>query len=103
MTEEKKKIELKPCPFCGGKADLITLGICFNENMGATKQERYELRVSVELRCTVCRMSGGNFISYIGIDPETAETRHSVYESVSVERMARRWNRRADDDRREAD
>lgn len=93
-----KETELKPCPFCGGEAELVTKRIGFYENLGALRAERYELRVSVEIRCSKCHMSEGEFASCIGINPDTAETRHSVYETISVERMARRWNRRVDDE-----
>ncbi len=93
--------ELKPCPFCGGEAEFKMGQIDFYDNIGAGREERYELRVSVELRCKDCHMSEGRFISRIGINPDTGETRNSVYETLSVERMARRWNRRATDERAE--
>lgn len=93
-----KETELKPCPFCGGAAEFDIGQIGFHEKIGAVREDRYILSVSVELRCTKCHMSEGRFTSYIGINPDTAETRHSVYDAISVERMARRWNRRADNE-----
>ena len=95
-----KETELKPCPFCGGKAEFNIGQVSFYDNISVVREERYELRVSVELRCTQCHMSEGRFTACIGINPDTAETRHSVYDTISVERMARRWNRRADNEQR---
>ena len=97
---DSKKTELNPCPFCGGAAVLYVGEISFYNKIFPTK---YGLRVSTEIQCTKCRFSSGRFTAHIDIDAKTAQTTKSIYETDAVRIMAKRWNRRADDEQREAD
>lgn len=89
-----KEIELKPCPFCGGKAVLEVESINFCEG---TFPKKYELRVLTVIKCTKCRLPCQEFNAYIDIDAKTAQTEKSIYETEEVKTMTKRWNRRADD------
>ena len=68
--------ELKPCPFCGGEAVLET----FNTRKG------YEATIQCNGRCIL-------YMSTITYDTE----------KEAVENVVKAWNRRADDEQREAD
>ena len=61
-----KETELKPCPFCGGKADFIT-----------------------DTATIKCKQCGGAFVVTNPL--------------ISRLEVAKAWNRRADDEQREAD
>lgn len=93
-----ENIELKECPFCGGSAEIDIGQISFYDKGCLAEKDRYELRVSVELRCTACRFSEGRHTAFIGINHITAETKHSVFDSASVKRLVGRWNRRVRDE-----
>ena len=87
--------KLRKCPFCGGEAELNVGKISFYDGIFPAK---YELRVSAEIECTKCRMSGGEFTAYINIDAETAQTTKSLYDTDQVKTMTKRWNRRTDNE-----
>ena len=95
-----KETELKPCPFCGGKAELDVGKIRFYDEIFPTN---YQLRVSVKIQCTKCHFSEGEYTACIDIDPETAQTKNTLSETLAVKKITKRWNRRADDEQRDAD
>ena len=84
--------ELLPCPFCGGEAELKIRNMDLHKDIHPKK---YELRVSVCVKCSVCHMTEGDLTAAIGIDPNTAEAKQSIYETSTVQQLAKRWNRRA--------
>jgi hypothetical protein len=85
-----KRIKLKPCPFCGGKAEIIDC------NVFADKAKR--------IRCTGCRV----YTPPILIDhpaysfktfPELDEsTRYTA--AQAAEKAAEFWNRRANNEQK---
>ena len=68
-------ITLKPCPFCGGEADVMLTG---NSIVGYSK---------AEVRCRVCGM-GRTYRKVKGMSSDVIRTS-----------IARKWNRRANDGR----
>lgn len=88
--------ELKPCPFCGGKAELKIGKMALYDGIYPVK---YELRVGVSIKCTQCYMSEGERTASIDIDHEKIELKQSIYETKTVISMFKRWNRRATDER----
>lgn len=95
-----KVTELKPCPFCGGEAELKIGDIRLYDGIYPTK---YQLRVGVAVKCTKCRMSEGEYTASIDLDHEKVELKMSIYETAAVKSLFKRWNRRADYEQREAD
>jgi hypothetical protein len=95
-----KETELKPCPFCGGKAELNIGKIGLYDGIYPAK---YQLRVGVAIKCTKCRMSEGEYTAAIDLDHEKVELKWSIYETAAVKALFKRWNRRADNEQREAD
>lgn len=71
-----KETELKPCPFCGGEAEIIVLERGFHS--------------IIECRTHYC-----GFLRHSFNNGETDE-------NVAL-RLATAWNRRADNEQREAD
>jgi Lar family restriction alleviation protein len=71
MTE---KYELKPCPFCGGEAEIILVG---NSIEGYSK---------VDVHCHCCGM-GRTYRKLKGMNSNTIRSQ-----------VAEKWNRRADND-----
>ena len=67
------EIELKPCPFCGGKAEVILTG---NSITGYSK---------VDVRCYCCGM-GRTYKKIKGMSSDTIRSQ-----------VAKKLNRRADD------
>lgn len=82
-----KETELKPCPFCGGEAEI--------------KKGKINLDDYVQVHCTKC----GASIPKTLIDHLTyicgKQVRFS--EENAIARVTNIWNRRADDEQREAD
>lgn len=81
------EIELKPCPFCGGKAEIRRCKVYLDEAM--------------EVHCTEC-----------GTSQPKELTNHRMYtnggeifmtEEMAIEKITSRWNRRADNEQRNAD
>ena len=83
MTEEKQ-IELNPCPFCGGEATLYSMKRDKRKVLGVYHMIA-EIRCTGVLGCTAR-------VSQAGFDEKRA-----------FENAALIWNRRADNDRKEAD
>lgn len=83
--------ELKPCPFCGGDAVLDI------EDMSLYGQAFYnpELQVRVRIICSKCHMTDSSTTACIKIDPKTAQTMYTLWETRPVKYIVRRWNRRA--------
>lgn len=71
-----EKVELKPCPFCGGEAEVILTG---NSIAGYRR---------VEVRCDTCGM-GRTYRIVKGTSSDTIRCQ-----------VAKKWNRRADDDKK---
>lgn len=90
--------ELKPCPFCGGKAELKRLYpeikfVPFPDGMGGFAKEPamfYEWIVS----CCNCESMGLPFEDRIYRDLESGEI---VLQNDGRQKAIDSWNRRADD------
>ena len=82
-----QETELKPCPFCGGKAEI--------------RRCRVYLDDALQAHCTQCSVSMPkepiNHLLY------TEGKEIYVTEEMAIERTTKRWNRRADNEQREAD
>lgn len=76
------KSELKPCPFCGGESILTENTICMGH--GSYAEEYF-------VKCKTCRARGSANIDY---NLTTEQCKDLAKEA---------WNRRVDNDRREAD
>ena len=69
--------ELKPCPFCGGKAVIRN----HNEMVGFGMSDTFYF-----VKCTACRMSGSKFGILDGDN-----------KSERIKKAITAWNRRAND------
>jgi hypothetical protein len=90
-------MELKPCPFCGGKGKVSYKDYRFGGWNGKSDSRR---KYRVQVICNRCRARGKPIITdwivnYSPYNPrEEAQKAFAPY----VERAAEAWNRRADDD-----
>lgn len=78
------KFALKPCPFCGGKAEYILNGAY---NYGGS--QGWEFGIA----CTVCRVSlpAKHFAAGVSLD----NAGEIVIETDECEKVIQMWNRRA--------
>ena len=84
-----KDIELKPCPFCGSR-DVRIERITHDAGMSG----RIEMAF---VQCQKCRATGGKADDWD--DHYQTIVQNKTLEDFAIER----WNRRADDEQREAD
>lgn len=83
-------VQLKPCPFCGGSAELV--------------RKQIYLDHGYRVDCTQCGVKGSYFLvnhpilKYDGLDESTRYT-----EEQAKRKAIGAWNRRADNEQREAD
>lgn len=84
--------ELKPCPFCGGKAVFR-----FNTTKQTATAESFAC--SYQIRCSKCgtTTNKSNFEVLVVIDPNEETGAH--INANSREEAVEAWNRRADDDK----
>lgn len=73
-----KEAELKPCPYCGGKAILDKKTECWGHGMYIT--EHY-------VRCTECHARG------------RSEAEYDMKREECINKCQEAWNRRATDER----
>ena len=78
-----KKIELKPCPFCGGQGRLLKKTVCAGMGCYPTK---------VFVACQNCGASGGEADSYFDGDDE------ALLSLIAIDK----WERRTDDEQAKA-
>ena len=80
------KPELKPCPFCGGKAVLYGQEIrdCVNGERAKLLRKEYWVKTHCDITCIYAMTAGRAFGIYDGIHYRTPEA------------AAEAWNRRAD-------
>ena len=85
-----KETELKPCPFCGGEAE-VREGFVYADN-------------AVLIRCQKCFVKTEKVlinhpkITYYGTDESTRYTKEQA-----IQKAAEIWNRRADNEQRKTD
>lgn len=83
-------LQLKPCPFCGGHAEMV--------------RKQIYLDHGYRVDCTQCGARGTVVLvnhpkfTYYGLDESTRYT-----EQQAKEKVIEAWNRRADNEKREAD
>lgn len=77
-------IELKPCPFCGGEAELVKLVTGFDSVKKA-------LTVDFFVQCEMCKISTCRYGSEVHI----AASGEVVIDSDGAQASAIMWNRRA--------
>ena len=98
MSKEKQ-IELKPCPFCGGKAKVKRYFL--DDPRVCRRGENFFLEQNFCIACESCKFETPEFAVSIGIN------QHDLSLTSTLEQEAKsivdRWNRRADNDQREAD
>lgn len=83
-------MELKPCPFCGGKGHLSTREIRF---MGQNDFGAKKIYMGAQIICGRCRARGGletgTVISFGASDPEKRKALEPLENGA-----AKKWNRR---------
>ena len=83
-----KETEFKPCPFCGGKAEVIDTHVYLDK--------------AIRIGCKSCFCATRRILidhprlTADGLDESTRYTRNQA-----IEKAAELWNRRADNERRE--
>lgn len=76
-------IELKPCPFCGGEAEV--------------RERHFCLDVGVKIKCTNCNIQTfGTLIDHPRFTPDGLDesTRYTREQAIEIE--AEKWNRRVE-------
>lgn len=92
-------VELKPCPFCGGEAELF-----FEEpRLVENKYREFSLRASVCVKCKNCHFKREAYTGFVDLDLQKMELIGSFLECRAVKHVINQWNRRADDEQKEAD
>lgn len=87
---DEKKIELKPCPFCGGKAEFYLSGI---------EQHKFPDRIKwiFSIRCSQCRASSsGGLANIVEINLEN-DGQMRVF-ADDREKAVEHWNRRSNNE-----
>ena len=85
--EEVSETKLKPCPFCGGKAEIKRCNVYLDD--------------ALQVRCTECGTSQPKEIPNHRL--YTGGKEIFLTEAMLIEKITNRWNRRADDEQRKAD
>ena len=89
--------ELKPCPFCGNKARLE------HSRVQLASSDYADICVSWKVVCTCCGVSkDGGTTFYQFKNDETLEIEQRAFENGRASAISK-WNRRADNEQREAD
>ena len=92
-----KETELKPCPFCGGEAELRFE----NPQLVEEGYRKYHLRASVFVKCKRCFFAREAYSAFVDLDIDRMEFVGSFLESQPTKHVVKLWNRRADDEQRE--
>ena len=85
-------IELKPCPFCGGEAEIRT-----SEPEIDARSANYYIKTSVWVRCKKCLFARESFTAYVRLDDKNMETKGSLSDDQGFKHVVNQWNRRAGD------
>lgn len=95
--QKMKETELKPCPFCGGEAELrFDKPTLYEDSF-----RQYSLRADVKVKCKKCHFEREAYRAYVDLDIDTMELKGSILESRALKHVVKQWNRRADDEQRE--
>lgn len=81
--------ELKPCPFCGGKAAIKQSGIEIMET------NRDSVRVDFSIRCVNCNATAPGAYGYISVNLSRTGDLNVWHDDRAS--AAETWNRRAND------
>ena len=95
-----KENELKPCPFCGGEAE-IKRALGESPRIRNVSFETYYLEAAYYIRCKRCRFNVPEFTISLEIDVENLSLKTTLEKEAQY--WVARWNRRAGDEQREAD
>lgn len=85
-------MELKPCPFCGGKAKISYREMRFvaQNDVGNKK-----VRIGMKAICNRCKARGPLFAGVV-IDPWTQAGKNTEAYKWLLKQAAEAWNRRAE-------
>ena len=105
------KIELKPCPFCGGEAEIkagflveprlkakLSLKKIFHKN-----SYKYFLEQDYLIKCKSCGYETREFLVSVEIEPSNLSLKNAIESDPTFQYYVKSWNRRAGDEQREAD
>lgn len=81
--------ELKPCPFCGGKASIQQTAYGTTDNASC--------RLSFAIRCTKCDATAPNASGYVAINLMSDGSLNLWNDDR--EKAVKAWNRRVSDDK----
>lgn len=100
MSLNVEMSDLKPCPFCGNKVNIIINDMndmrIFRDDRDINAK-KYYLRENVRIECKKCQIRTGEWTAQVEVDPATLKTNYSLSDTEAVKRISKIWNNRVAD------